>query len=191
MKPDEDGPAQRLASRSVYDGKILQLVIEEVRLPNGGEATLEMIRHPGASAVVALTDNLEVLLVRQYRHATGDWLLEVPAGKLDRGEEPQTCARREMEEETGYRAGDLKSLGWIWTTPGFTDEKIWLYLGTGLEKTQQNLQGDEDLRVERLLFSEAVRMAQEGGITDGKSICALLRAHYILDSGERAPRDSG
>lgn len=191
MKPDEDGPAQRLASRSVYDGKILQLVIEEVRLPNGGEATLEMIRHPGASAVVALTDNLEVLLVRQYRHATGDWLLEVPAGKLDPGEEPQTCARREMEEETGYRAGDLKSLGWIWTTPGFTDEKIWLYLGTGLEKTQQNLQGDEDLRVERLLFSEAVRMAQEGGITDGKSICALLRAHYILDSGERAPRDSG
>lgn len=191
MKPDEDGPAQRLASRSVYDGKILQLVIEEVRLPNGGEATLEMIRHPGASAVVALTDNLEVLLVRQYRHATGDWLLEVPAGKLDPGEEPQTCARREMEEETGYRAGDLKSLGWIWTTPGFTDEKIWLYLGTGLEKTQQNLQGDEDLRVERLLFSEAVRMAQEGGITDGKSICALLRAHYILDSGERAPRDNG
>ncbi|MEE8367604.1 MAG: NUDIX hydrolase [Thermoanaerobaculia bacterium] len=191
MKPDEDGPAQRLASRSVYDGKILQLVIEEVRLPNGGEATLEMIRHPGASAVVALTDNLEVLLVRQYRHATGDWLLEVPAGKLDPGEGPQTCARREMEEETGYRAGDLKSLGWIWTTPGFTDEKIWLYLGTGLEKTQQNLQGDEDLRVERLLFSEAVRMAQEGGITDGKSICALLRAHYILDSGERAPRDNG
>lgn len=191
MKPDEDGPAQRLASRSVYDGKILQLVIEEVRLPNGGEATLEMIRHPGASAVVALTDNLEVLLVRQYRHATGDWLLEVPAGKLDPGEEPQTCARREMEEETGYRAGDLKSLGWIWTTPGFTDEKIWLYLGTGLEKTQQNLQGDEDLRVERLLFSEAVRMAQEGGITDGKSICALLRAHYILDSGERAPQDNG
>ncbi len=132
--------------------------------------------------MVPLTGDREVLLVRQYRHATGSWILEVPAGKLDSGEEPGSCARRETEEETGYRPADLQSLGWIWTTPGFTNEKIWLFLATGLEKTRQNLQGDEDLTVERLPFSEAVRMAQQGEITDGKSICALLRAHSYLVS---------
>ena len=180
--PKANSSAQRLSSRTIYKGKIVHLSTEEIRLPNGGEATLEIIRHPGAAAVVALTDNEEVLLVRQYRHATGSWILEVPAGKLDSGERPEDCAGRELEEETGYRATDLKSLGWIWTTPGFTDEKIWLFLATGLVRTEQNLQGDEDLSVEELPFCDALRMAQEGEITDGKSICALWRAQNYLES---------
>jgi ADP-ribose pyrophosphatase len=121
-------------------------------------------------------------MVRQYRHAIGGWLLELPAGKLEADEDPDDCARREMEEEVGFRAAKLESLGWIWTTPGFTDERIWLYLASGLAKTQQELQQDEDLTVELLPFAEAVRMSQRGEINDGKSICALLRADSFLKS---------
>jgi ADP-ribose pyrophosphatase len=135
-----------------------------------------MIRHPGAAAVVPIDEAGRVLLVRQYRYAASGWLLEVPAGKLDDGEPPERCAVREVEEETGHRPRELEPLGWIWTTPGFTDEKIWLYLARGLESTRQNLQADEVLKVERFPFAEAVQMAASGVIRDGKSVCALLRA---------------
>ena len=166
-----------LSSRSVHDGRIVKLSVEEVRLPNGNTVSLEIIRHPGATAVVPVDHEGNAILVRQYRHATGSWLLEVPAGKLDvPGEAPEDCARREVEEETGYRAGRLVPLGWIWTTPGFTDEKIWLYLALDLTATRPNLQADEVLTVEKLPLAEAVRRAASGEIVDGKSVCALLRA---------------
>lgn len=166
-----------VSSRSIHDGRIVKLALEEVRLPNGNTVTLEVIKHPGAAAVVPVDDDGNVVLVRQYRHATGSWLLEIPAGKLDHpGESPEECARREVEEETGYRAGRLVSLGWIWTTPGFTDEKIWLYLASELTPAQSNLQPDEALSVEKLPLPEAVRRAASGEIVDGKSVCALLRA---------------
>ncbi len=172
--------AERLEVRPVYDGRILKLAIERVRLPNGNVCELEIIHHPGASAVVPLDRDGTVHLVRQYRHATGEWLLEVPAGKLDRGEPPEVCAGRELEEEIGRRAGSLVPLGRIYTTPGFTDEQIWLYLATELSLARQDLQADEVLQVERLPFDEAVRMAAQGGIEDAKSICALLRADRCL-----------
>ena len=121
-----------------------------------------------------------MLLVRQYRHATGGWLLEVPAGKLDPGEGPEVCARREVEEETGVRPGRLISLGWIWTAPGFTDERIWLYLATDLQAGRQDLQPDELLRVERLPLAEAVARARSGELTDAKSVCSILRAADVL-----------
>ena len=166
-----------LSSRSVHDGRIVKLSIEEVRLPNGNTATLELIRHPGASAVVPVDAAGNVILVRQYRHATGSWLLEVPAGTFDYpGEPPEDCARREVEEETGYRAGRLVPLGWIWTTPGFTDEKIWLYLALELVPTRSALEEDEVLTVEKLPLAEAARRAVSGEIVDAKSVCALLRA---------------
>jgi len=168
-----------LSSRSVHEGRIVKLALEEVRLPNGHTVTLEVIKHPGAAAVVPLDPEGNVVLVRQYRHATGSWLLEVPAGKLDHpGESPEDCALREVEEETGYRAGRLTPLGWIWTTPGFTDEKIWLYLAQDLVPTRASLQPDEVLTVEKLPLAEAVRRAAAGEIVDGKSVCALLRASY-------------
>jgi len=168
-----------LSSRSVHDGRIVKLSLEEVRLPNGNTITLEIIKHPGAAAVVPLDPEGNVILVRQYRHATASWLLEVPAGKLDHpGESPEECAFREVEEETGYRAGRLAPLGWIWTTPGFTDEKIWLYLASELTPTRASLQPDEVLTVEKLPLLEAVRRAASGEIVDGKSVCALLRAAY-------------
>ena len=166
-----------VSSRSIHDGRIVKLSLEEVRLPNGNTVTLEVIKHPGAAAVVPVDDEGNVVLVRQYRHATGGWLLEIPAGKLDHpGESPEDCALREVEEETGYRAGRLRSLGWIWTTPGFTDEKIWLYLASELTPVPSNLQPDEALSVEKLPMDEAVRRAASGEIVDGKSVCALLRA---------------
>jgi len=165
-----------ISSRSVYDGRIVKLFVEEVRLPNGNAVILDVIKHPGAAAVVPVDQDGNAILVRQYRHATGSWLLEVPAGKLDHpGESPEACALREVEEETGYRAGRLVSLGWIWTTPGFTDEKIWLYLALDLTITRPNLQADEALTVEKLPLAEAVRRAASGEIMDGKSVCALLR----------------
>jgi ADP-ribose diphosphatase len=172
--------AERLDSRRIFKGRVVDLSVDRVRLPNGNVCELEMIRHPGAAAVVPVDASGKVLLIRQYRHATGGYLLEVPAGKLDAGEPPEACAAREIQEETGFKAGRLESLGWIWTTPGFTDERIWLFLGTHLSPATQELQADEVLSVEWLPLETAAEMAARGDITDAKSICALLRAHHLI-----------
>jgi ADP-ribose pyrophosphatase len=165
-----------LSRQSIHDGRIVKLSIEEVRLPNGRTVELEIVRHPGAAAVVPIDDHGRVVLVRQYRHATGSWLLEVPAGKLDHpGESPEACARREVEEETGFRAAVLEPLGWIWATPGYSDEKIWLYVARGLVSVPASLQPDEVLTVELLPLAEAIEKAVRGEIVDAKSVCALLR----------------
>lgn len=169
-----------VATRPIHDGRILKLSVDSVRLPNGNVADLEIVRHPGASAVVPVDGDGNVHLVRQYRHATGGYLLEVPAGKLDAGEAPEVCARREIEEEIGRRAGRLDSLGWIWTTPGFTDEKIWLWLARDLARARQSLQMDEVLTIETIPFAEAARMAELGEIVDAKSAVAILRAAAVL-----------
>lgn len=180
-----------LSSRSAFAGRVLELRVDRVRFGNGQVAELEVVRHPGAVAVVPVTAAGDVLLLRQLRYATGEWVLEVPAGKLDAGEEPLDCARRELEEETGFVAAALEPLGWVWTTPGFTDEKIWIFLGTDLEEAPQQLDEDENLSVERLPLAEALSLALGGGIDDGKSIAALVRAAAycgvtLPDSG-RAP----
>lgn len=172
----------RLVSRQVLcAGSFLTMTRERVELPNGREVDLELVRHPGAAAVVPLTAEGEVLLVRQYRHAADGWLLEVPAGKLDAGETPEDGARRELEEEAGFRAGSLTKLGGILPSPGFTDEVIHLFLARDLSPTGQRLEEDELLTVERLPFAEAVLRAATGEIRDSKSVCALLRAARLLD----------
>ena len=168
--------AERLSEKEVYRGRVLRLSVETIRLPGGGICELELIRHPGAAAVVPVDDEGRILLVRQYRHATGGWILEVPAGKLDHGESPETCAAREVEEETGSRTKALVYLGWIWTTPGFTDEKIWLFLARNVSAGKQDLQPDEALSVEKVPIEQALEMARSGEISDAKSVCALLRA---------------
>jgi ADP-ribose pyrophosphatase len=139
-----------------------------------------MIHHRGAAAVVPVDHERNVFLVRQYRHAVGGWLLEIPAGKLDGGEPPKVCAAREIQEEVGRAAGTLTPMGWIWTTPGFTDEKIWLYLATDLRPAEQALEHDEVLTVVRMPLDEAVEMARRGEIADSKSCCALLRTPEFL-----------
>lgn len=166
-------------SRSIYDGRVVRLQVDTVDLPNGNRTELEIIRHSGAAAVVPI-DGDDVVMVKQYRHAAGDYLLEVPAGKLDPGETPRACALREMQEEVGLAADEIVPLGWIWTTPGFTDEKIWLYLAPRVSPAAQALEEDEVLTVERLPLERALEMAFSGDITDGKSACALMRAAHLL-----------
>ena len=172
--------AELLSRREIFKGRVVDLSLDQVRMPNGKSTELEVIRHPGAAAMVPLTDSGEVLLVRQYRYATGGWLVEVPAGKLDEGEAPEVCAARELEEEVGMKPAEVLSLGWIWTTPGFTDERIWLYLCRGLSPAQQDLEDDEVLAVESRSLPEAIEMVHRGEICDGKSVCALLRADAYL-----------
>lgn len=178
--PRDGAAVERVSRREVFSGRVVALAVERVRLPDGRLVDMELIRHPGAAAVVPVDDAGRVVLVRQYRHATGGRLLEVPAGKLDPGETPEACARREVEEETGCRPGELVPMGVIWTTPGFTDERIWLFLALRLEPGRQALEPDELLHVERLPLDVAIRRAASGEIADAKSVCALLRAPGFL-----------
>ena len=178
-------PVVTLSVQRAHTGRILSVDIEEVRLPNGKTTRLEIIRHPGAAAVVPVDADGNAVLIRQYRHATGDWLLEVPAGTFDHpGEAPEACARREVEEETGLRAGRLISLGWIWTTPGITNEKIWLFAAIDLTAATAAPEDDEVLTVVRLPLAEAARRAASGEVCDAKSVCALLRAADRLRPGD-------
>lgn len=167
--------------RTLHRGKFLEMTAESVELPDGRAIELELVRHPGAAAVVPLDADGNVLLVRQYRHAADGWLLEVPAGKLDAGESAEDCARRELEEEAGVRAAHLRSLGFIWPSPGFTDEVIHLFLAENLTSVPQRLEHDELLTVERRTLAEAVSLAAGGGIDDAKSVTALLRAARLLE----------
>ena len=169
-----------LSERVVHTGTLLKVITAEVRLENGSIAHLDQVLHPGAAAIVPLDAAGNVILVRQRRYATGLALLEVPAGKRDPKETPETCAHRELEEETGHRAGRLVPLGAIWTTPGFCNERIHLYLATDLQQTQQALDVDEFLTLERLPLRIAVQQAESGVIDDAKSVCALLRAAAVL-----------
>lgn len=174
-------PIRASASRDVHRGRIVHLTIDTVTLPNGATVDLEVIRHPGAAAVVPLDWNGDVLLIRQYRHAAGGYIYEVPAGKLDAGEPPEVCAARELIEEAGVEAGQIDRLGSILTTPGFTDEVIHLYLARDLARAPQKLEADEVLTVERVPFARALAMCSDGSIRDAKSMCALFLADRFCD----------
>ena len=160
-------------SQQIYKGKIVDLRVETTMLPNGASATLEIISHPGASAVVPLKDETTVLLVRQYRHAVGGYIYEIPAGKLSPGEDPRDCAQRELEEEIGYIAGNLDPVVSFLTTPGFTNEVIHIYRGTNLTQGTQNLGHDEVLEVIEMPMTEAIAKIHNGTIRDGKTIVGL------------------
>lgn len=163
--------------REVYKGKTIHVFSEQVQLPNGKTTELDLVRHPGASAVVPLKKNGHVVLVHQYRHATGGYLYEIPAGKLSPGEAPETCAMREVEEEVGYRVGKLQKLTAIFTAPGFCDEIIHLYLGTELTSTKQNLDEDEIIEIVELPFEDAMANITDQTIQDAKSIIGLQLAY--------------
>jgi ADP-ribose pyrophosphatase len=155
---------------------MLEMVTEEVELPDGRRTQLDLIRHPGAAAVVPFLSDDEVLLIRQYRYAAGGEIYEVPAGKLDPGESPEACASRELEEETGYRAGRLQPLAQILTTPGFTDERIHLFAAESLSPGRQRLDDDELIELVPLPLDEALAMVWSDALPDAKSSLALLHA---------------
>jgi ADP-ribose pyrophosphatase len=167
------------STRRLYSGRVFDVDLDSVEFPDGSLGTLEMIRHPGAAAVLPVLDPVtdddpRVVLIHQFRHATDGYIWEVPAGRLDPGELPEDCARREMAEETGFVAGRLEHLASVYTTPGFTDEIIHLFAAevTGLGDHQREL--DEFLEVKTLCWSEVGQMVGRGQIVDGKTLCCLF-----------------
>jgi len=173
---DENLKETFLSTEQIYAGKIVNLRRDTVRLPNGKEASREVVEHPGAVAVVPVLPDGRVLMVRQFRHPVGRVLLEIPAGKLDAGEDPDVCARRELEEETGHRAGSLERRASIFTGPGFTNEMIHMYIADDLVKTAVNPDEDEFLEVRAYELSELRRMIRDGRICDAKTIAGI----YLL-----------
>jgi ADP-ribose pyrophosphatase len=179
--PSDKDPPGRIGSRRVYTGKVISLDVDEVRFPDGSAGELEMIRHPGASAVVPFIGNPtdrdpQILLIRQYRYAAEGFLYEIPAGRLEHGEEPKDCATRELKEETGCLARHVVYLFTMYTTPGFTDEKIHLFMATGLEPGETKHEADEFLELKPMLLSRALEMVQAGEIKDSKTVLGLLFA---------------
>jgi ADP-ribose pyrophosphatase len=172
--------------RTIYDGRLVKLRVEDVTLPNGVTVALELMRHPGAAAVAAVDDAGRVTLIRQYRYASGGWLWEIPAGILDGPDEsPAACAARELREEVGLTARELRPLGSIFTTPGFCDERIHLFLARGLTHVGHSHDDDEVIaEITAVPLAEAVAMIRRGEITDAKTIAGVFLAAEAL----REPR---
>lgn len=173
----------KMSSRREYTGRVISLDVDTVRFPNGTVGELEMVRHSGASAVVPILEasggEPTVLLIRQYRYAAEGFLYEIPAGRLDPGETPEACAYRELREETGYTAGKLTPLTTIFTTPGFTDERIHLFVAYDLSAGSSSLESDEILELQATPLARSIEMIHSGEITDGKTIVALLLAERL------------
>lgn len=177
----------QIASRRIYAGKVISLDIDAVRFPDGSSGELEIVRHPGAAAVVPVASDLgsadpTILMIRQYRYATGGELWEIPAGRLAHaGEEPEACARRELQEEVGVTAAAIQRLTTLWTTPGFTDEAIHLFMATGLTPTAHAREPDEFIDVVPRALSEVLEMIGRGEVCDAKTVVGILyMAGYVL-----------
>ena len=168
-----------ISTERIHTGRIVNLNVDTVRFPDGSSGKLEMFRHPGASAVVPFLDDPHstdprVLLIRQFRHAADGFIWEVPAGRLDRGEAPEACAHRELQEETGMRAATMELLTTIYTTPGFTDEQIHLFVAHGLEAGAHQREADEFMELHTLRWSRIGALIRTGEIQDSKTLTALM-----------------
>jgi len=173
---------KQIASRALQQGRVVTFCSDRLRFANGQEYDVDMIRHPGASAIVALDAQRRVCLVRQYRHGVEDFLWEIPAGKLDKGEPPQTAAIRELAEEAGVTAGHWESLGEFLPAPGLITERVHLFLAMRLTKGDASPESDEELELQWLPLEEAMRMVIDGRLNDGKTAMALIRAHGRLQT---------
>jgi ADP-ribose pyrophosphatase len=169
----------RVSSRRVYEGKVINVDRDTVTFPDGSLGELEMVRHPGASAVVPfLTDpggaDPQILLIKQYRYAAEDFIYEIPAGKLDGDEDPAVCARRELQEETGCTAERIEHVYTFYTTPGFTDERIHAFMATGLTRGDMKHEKDEFMSLETVTLSRALELIKKGELRDAKTALAIL-----------------
>ena len=164
----------------IHQGKVFKLIKEKVTLDNGVTTDLEFIEHPGATAIIPMLTDSRVLLIKQYRHALRKYIWEIPAGTLDPQESVMNCAKRELIEETGYSAGHWQKLGEITPVPGYSDERIHIFLATDLRPAEQALDQDEIINVHPCELSEAMEMIEKGEIQDAKSIAGLYLAHNRL-----------
>jgi ADP-ribose pyrophosphatase len=169
----------QVATRREYTGRVINLDIDQVRFPNGKVGELELIRHSGASAVLPFLgdpagEDPTILLIRQYRYAADGFIYEIPAGRLEPGEPPEQCAVRELREETGCTAAKIEHLYTMYTTPGFTDERIHLFVATGLERGESALEQDEFVEVVPTTMSAALRLIKDGTINDAKTALSIL-----------------
>ena len=162
-----------LSRQTMYNGRVVDVFIDKVATPEGKQIVREVVGHSGGVVTLAIVDG-QVLLVRQYRHPAGQNLLELPAGKLEKGEDPAECAARELEEETGYRPGKVYELGRFYASPGYLCEIFYLYVAEDLTPTAQNLDPDEELSIERLPLEDALAACYDGRIVDTKTALALL-----------------
>lgn len=164
-----------LHSEEIFSGKIISLHLQDVELPNGKQSKREIIKHPGAVAILAVTNENKIIMVEQYRKALERTIVEIPAGKLEKGEEPANCARRELEEETGYDCETLELLTSFYTSPGFADEIVHVFLAKGLTKKENSAAMDEDefVNLEELTLEQALRYVKEQKIYDAKTIYAV------------------
>jgi ADP-ribose pyrophosphatase len=185
----EAAPGQ-ISTRKIYDGRVINLAVDTVRFPDGSTGELEIVRHSGAAAVLPVLsnpdgDNPQILLIRQYRYASNGFMLEVPAGRPDQpGEDWELCARRELEEETGLVAARLVRLTTIYTTPGFTDEQIHLFLALDVKEGKTSFDKDEFIEPVVMPLSEALELIRTGEISDGKTIITILyAAGFLLSAG--------
>lgn len=169
-----------IETHRIYDGRIICLRKDKVMLQNGSFSSREVIEHNGGVCVAAITENNEVLMVRQFRYPYFEELIELPAGKLDKGEDPLECGKRELKEETGVTAESFTDLGIVYPSPGYSSEKLYLYLAKGLSFGEQQLDSDEFLEAMKVPFSQALEMAADGTIKDAKTIAALFRASVKL-----------
>jgi ADP-ribose diphosphatase len=179
--PPGSPPDAQLRTQRIHTGKIIKLDQDHIRYPDGSEADVEIVRHPGASAVVPFLtdpegDDPQILMLRQYRYAAGGYVFEIPAGRLDPGEAPDACAARELKEETGCTAASIVPLITMLTTPGFTDERIHLFMATDLTHGEHAREADEFVDIVVLRLSEALELVQQGEIPDGKTALGLLYA---------------
>ena len=171
---------RRIDGETLYEGKIVKLVVDHARLPDGTVAIRGVVYHPGGVGVLALDDNGNVPLVKQFRYPLQKLLLEIPAGKLEPGEDHALAARRELSEETGFEADEMTYLGYTLASPGFCDEALHMYLARGLRRTGQHLDEDEFLDVVSVPFDELVRQVMDGTITDAKTVAITLKTKVLL-----------
>lgn len=176
---------KKINSKQIFDGKIVKLFVDTVELPNGQTATREIVRHPGAVCVLPITDNGEVIMVKQFRYPFNEVILEIPAGKLEVGEDPYEAVKRELEEESGAVAGKIEHIGELYTTVAIFDEKIQIYLASDLTFIDSHPDEDEFLEVTKIPLDTLVNMVMSGEIKDAKTQIAILKAEKYLKEGRK------
>ena len=184
MNPIHHYTEEKLSSEEIFHGRIFTITRDMVRLEDGRERSREMVHHHGGACVLPLFDDGTICLVRQYRYAMGQELWELPAGKLELGEDPFEAAKRELEEECGLVADHYVSLGEFYPTVGYCTEVIYSWIATGLHETQMHLDDGEFLTPERVSLDEAIAMVMDGRIKDGKTVAGVLKAQYLRANGK-------